>query len=171
MQDICLKTKSNVFLLLPSWMWKLKCEKATTNLLNHYYWWISSDCDKEWSSNKILSVAHVARHDSWWASIFWAFVRVLSFGGFIIQLSRSLLSTSQPAGGEPASDFRPSTQLPPAARKTLLPMLLPPHRRHQRQSCTGTVWEFVRWDDCQKLVWDNSASTPSWMITLTGWRW
>ena len=86
---------------------KLKCEKATTNLLNHYYWWISSDCDKKWSSNKILSVAHVARHDSWWASIFWAFVRVLSFGGFIIQLSRSLLSTSQPAGGEPASDSRP----------------------------------------------------------------
>ena len=47
MQDICLKTKSNVFLLLPSWMWKLKCEKSTTNLLNHYYWWITLDCDKK----------------------------------------------------------------------------------------------------------------------------
>ena len=106
MQDICLKTKSNVFLLLPSWMWKLKCEKATTNLLNHYYWWISSDCDKKWSNNKILSVAHVARHDSWWASIFWAFVRVLSFGGFIIQLSRSLLSTG---AGRRRASFRLST--------------------------------------------------------------
>ena len=37
MQDICMKTKSNVFLLKPSWMLKLKCEKATTNLLNHYF--------------------------------------------------------------------------------------------------------------------------------------